>query len=198
MKKYVIVISFLFIIFIGYNLGKLALPIKTYKMPNQSFIAKVKEVNVDSIKVKGIDSNEKDFRNKWFIISLKGTKLRWQNEKIKMINLNKGDNVLITFTGEATSTYPTTINNVSLLELKEEYKNAKLIKVNDILYYDTKKIDTNNKSNKYDGKITKQVDRNSIPTENNESNFGINLNYQKNDLGLEVSINNEWHIFEKK
>lgn len=198
MKKYVIVISFLFIVFMGYNLGTLALPVKLYRMPNQSFMAKVKEVNIDSIKVKGIDSNEKDFRNKWFIISLKGTKLRWQNEKIKMINLNKGDSVLITFTGEATSTYPTTINNVSLLELKEEYKNAKLIKVDDILYYDTKKIDTNNKSNKYDGKITKQVDRNSIPTENDESNFGINLNYQKNDLGLEVSINNEWHIFEKK
>lgn len=198
MKKYVIAVSFLFILFIGYNLGKLALPIKTYKMPDQSFIAKVKEINVDTIKVKGIDSNEKDFRNKWFVISLKGTKLRWKNEKIKMINLNKGDNVLITFTGEATSTYPTTINNVSLLELKEEYKNARLIKVDDILYYDTKKIDTNNKNNKFDGTIINKVDRNDIPNENNTSNFEVNINYQKNDLGLVVLMNNEWHIFEKK
>lgn len=50
----------------------------------------------------------------------------------------------------------------------------------------------------FDGKITKQVDRNLMPTQDNESNFGIDYGYQNiGDEGIDIEINGKWYRFTK-
>lgn len=195
-----IIISLIFLIIIG--LGSfLGTKVKRnqYIEKEQVFPARIREINEEYIKIKGLDSNEKDFRNKWFVIPLKNTKLRWKDEKIKLIHLNEGDLVSISFTGEATETYPITINNIKKLELLESEKTRRLIKIENKLYYDTKKISENTKEHKIEGTITNTVKRSEIPKENNTSNFSNNICYQKiEENKIEVLIENEWIIFEQK
>ena len=73
-----------------------------------------------------------------------------------------------------------------------------MIMVEGVLYYDTGKVSTTEREDGlFDGEITKMVDRNQEPTENNQSNFGTGYGYQFGTDGtIEVYINEKWIVFE--
>lgn len=68
-----------------------------------------------------------------------------------------------------------------------------LIMVNDILYYDSGEISTDLRCGMMDGQITDVTD--GVPDENGQSNFGSGYGYQYGLNGIDVSIDDEWHIF---
>ena len=48
-----------------------------------------------------------------------------------------------------------------------------------------------------DGKITSEVDRSEIPTQNDQSNFGTGYSYRYGEEGtVEIVINGKWWVFE--
>ena len=48
-----------------------------------------------------------------------------------------------------------------------------------------------------DGKITSEVDRGELPTQNDQSNFGTGYYYRYGEAGtVEVIINGKWWVFE--
>lgn len=69
-----------------------------------------------------------------------------------------------------------------------------MVVVDGVLYKDTGKISTELRCGMMDGEITSTVD--TVPEEDNQSNFGIGYGYQYGMNGIEVSIDGEWHIFE--
>lgn len=200
---FIIFLIIIFLCFLGFLLGSKInrLRLKERMEKDQTFYAKITEINDKSIVVKGIDSNEKDFRNKSFVLDLtQSTSYTWKKENILLIHFNKGDKVSVTFKGEATEKYPTRIERVGNISLLEEYKTRKLVKVNGKLYYDTnKKSKIKNRCGVMDGIITKMVSRNEIPVEDNTSNFGMQLGYQIiKDHTIEILIDGKWIIFEQK
>ncbi|MBO5337936.1 MAG: hypothetical protein J6A94_12500 [Lachnospiraceae bacterium] len=73
-----------------------------------------------------------------------------------------------------------------------------LVKVKDKYYRDTGKISTVLRCGVMDGEITKAVDADEIPMEENQSNFGAGYGYQYSGKGrLDVNIDGEWHIFQE-
>lgn len=69
-----------------------------------------------------------------------------------------------------------------------------LIVVDGIQYKDTGRISTELRCGMLDGEITSTVD--TVPAEDDQSNFGTGYGYQYGRTGIEVSIDGEWHIFE--
>ncbi len=69
-----------------------------------------------------------------------------------------------------------------------------MVVVDGVLYKDTGKISTELRCGMMDGEITSTVD--TVPVEDDQSNFGTGYGYQYGMNGIEVSIDGEWHIFE--
>ena len=69
-----------------------------------------------------------------------------------------------------------------------------MVVVDGVLYKDTGKISTELRCGMMDGEITSTVD--TVPVEDDQSNFGTGYGYQYGMSGIEVSIDGEWHIFE--
>jgi hypothetical protein len=73
-----------------------------------------------------------------------------------------------------------------------------MVMFNDKLYYDTGSIDEFGGScGVMDGNITSKCDDYEIPTENNQSNFGIGygMQYGRVESEIEVCIDGDWHVF---
>ena len=72
------------------------------------------------------------------------------------------------------------------------------IMVDGVLYWDTNKVSTTEREDGlFDGEISTAVDRNQVPTENNQSNFGTGYGYQFGTDGtIDVYINEKWIVFE--
>lgn len=69
-----------------------------------------------------------------------------------------------------------------------------MVVVDGVLYKDTGKISTELRCGMMDGKITSTVD--TVPAEDDQSNFGTGYGYQYGMSCVEVLIDGEWHIFE--
>ncbi|MDE6714022.1 MAG: hypothetical protein K2K20_09820 [Lachnospiraceae bacterium] len=69
-----------------------------------------------------------------------------------------------------------------------------MVVVDGVLYKDTGKISTELRCGMMDGEITSTVD--TVPAEDDQSNFGTGYGYQYGMSGIEVLIDGEWHIFE--
>ena len=73
-----------------------------------------------------------------------------------------------------------------------------MIMVEGTLYLETGKVSTTEREDGlFDGEITSAVNQSEMPTENNQSNFGIGYGYQfGTDSTIEVYINEKWIVFE--
>lgn len=83
--------------------------------------------------------------------------------------------------------------------IKQPKQNLKrIINIDGIMYFDTGVIDTSKITcGTMDGTIVSTVKETEIPTENNQSNFGVNYSYQYGkENQIVVYINNERIIFE--
>ena len=90
----------------------------------------------------------------------------------------------------------TNFENVFKKDVKEVQRK---VKIDGILYYDTGEKSTELRCGMMDGKITSNVEPSEIPTENNQSNFEGEYNYQFwGDNTIQIFIDDEWCIFEAK
>lgn len=107
--------------------------------------------------------------------------------------------------------YNRTLNNIkSLEEITEpeetkketqvvksehaEYDYPAMIMVQDVLYYDSGEISTEARCGMMDGELTTMADP--IPTENDQSNFGIGYGWQYDtENTIDVCMEDGWHIF---
>lgn len=134
-------------------------------------------------------------------IAKSSDKISISKEIFKENEVEIGDMVSIEFNGIILESYPAQLGQVFSVELldnehQEEYK--QLIKFNNKLYFNTfeksKHIPT---CGVMDGIVTSTVERNEIPEENCQSNFGTGYQFQGFIIEetLQVLIDNIWYIF---
>jgi hypothetical protein len=88
------------------------------------------------------------------------------------------------------------------VENKKEiaYDKIPMVMVNGKLYYDTGSESTiEGRCGTMDGEISSTVDGSQVPTEDNQSNFGVGYGYQYGQNNtIEVYINDKWIVFEHR
>ena len=92
----------------------------SYNNDQQTFYAEIEEIKDNFILVKGLSVNDINFRGEFTISVVGETELEWRNTKINVTDLNVGDNISITFTGEILDSYPAQIKDVVKIQLLDD------------------------------------------------------------------------------
>ena len=122
----IVVISLVLGYFIGYKRAydkiESANQNISYNNTQQTFYAKIEEIKDNFILVKGLSVNDINFRGEFTISVVEETELEWRNTKINVTDLEVGDNISITFTGEILDSYPAQIKDVVKIQLLDDEK----------------------------------------------------------------------------
>ncbi len=120
----IVVISLVLGYFIGYKRAydkiESANQNISYNNTQQTFYAKIEEIKDNFILVKGLSVNDINFRGEFTISVVEETELEWRNTKINVTDLEVGDNISITFTGEILDSYPAQIKDVVKIQLLDD------------------------------------------------------------------------------
>ena len=120
----IVVISLVLGYFIGYKRAydkiESASQNISYNNTQQTFYAEIEEIKDNFILVKGLSVNDINFRGEFTISVVEETELEWRNTKINVTDLNVGDNISITFTGEILDSYPAQIKDVVKIQLLDD------------------------------------------------------------------------------
>ena len=120
----IVVISLVLAYFIGYKRAydkiESASQNISYNNDQQTFYAEIEEIKDNFILVKGLSVNDINFRGEFTISVVGETELEWRNTKINVTDLNVGDNISITFTGEILDSYPAQIKDVVKIQLLDD------------------------------------------------------------------------------
>lgn len=106
--------------FIGYQTacGRM----KNSLLDTQTFYATISDIRGDTLTVAGMDVNDINFRGEFCFSIGKETKITWRYTDIPADNLEVGDHISITFTGEVLETYPGQIQHVTVIQLLDDEK----------------------------------------------------------------------------
>lgn len=102
--------------FIGYQVGRRERP----ALDAQTFYATISDIRGDTLTVAGMDVNDINFRGEFCFSIEKETKIIWRYTDIPADDLEVGDHISITFTGEVLETYPGQIQHVTVIQLLDD------------------------------------------------------------------------------
>ena len=86
----------------------------------QTFYAAISDIRGDTLTVAGMDVNDINFRGEFCFSIEKGTKITWRYTDIPADDLEVGDHISVTFTGEVLETYPGQIQHVTVIQLLDD------------------------------------------------------------------------------
>lgn len=109
----VVIFTAILFYFIGYSVAVS----RNADKQSQTFYATIMDVQNETLRVKGMDVNDINFRGEFTFSVTKDTKLTWRYTDIKLEDLSVGDNISITFTGEIAESYPGQIRHVTAIQL---------------------------------------------------------------------------------
>lgn len=89
---------------------------------SETFYAVIEKIDDRSLIVEGIAINDINFRGKFQLNISDDTKLEWRYTDIKLSDLNIGDNISITFSGEIVEISPAIIQDVEKIQLLDDKK----------------------------------------------------------------------------
>ena len=108
--------------FIGYKIAYGGIENSAPSRIPQTFYATITDIQDNSIKVKGMEINDINFRGEFCFFIVEETKITWRYTDILIDDLDVGDNISITFTGEILETYPGQIQQVETVQLLDDEK----------------------------------------------------------------------------
>ncbi len=88
----------------------------------QTFYATVSDIRDNAVTVTGMEVNDINFRGEFCFSVTEETEITWQYTDISLGDLEAGDNVSITFTGEVMETSPAQIQGVEMIQLLDDEK----------------------------------------------------------------------------
>lgn len=88
----------------------------------QTFYATISDIQGDMLTVKGMEINDINFRGEFCFSVAEETEITWRYADIPLTDLEVGDSVSITFTGEILETYPAQIRQVAAIRLLDDEK----------------------------------------------------------------------------
>ena len=88
----------------------------------ETFYAEISDRKNNFLRVTGLEINDINFRGDFVFSIDEGTKMTWRYTEISVEDLDIGDTVSITFTGEIQETAPAKITHVTQIQLLEDEK----------------------------------------------------------------------------
>ena len=88
----------------------------------QTFYATVSDIRDNAVTVTGMEVNDINFRGEFCFSVTEETEITWRYTDISLGDLEAGDNVSITFTGEVMETSPAQIQRVEMIQLLDDEK----------------------------------------------------------------------------
>ncbi len=88
--------------------------------PAQTFYATVSKIEGNNLTVQGMDENDVNYRGAFWFPAEEVTEITWRNTDISIEDLDVGDQISVSFTGEILATYPAKITQVEAIRLLED------------------------------------------------------------------------------
>lgn len=217
MKSYIMLLfSLAFIVFLTGCTDKNGKTSKEDGDSNTYFEAVILEIQDTYLLVEPLeDTPERRSADK---ITLSLNKLEDKDSLTYLETAEVGDTIKIGYQGGIAESYPAQIHNVFEIKLVTKAKTTgektssdqifaedtepealpkRMVMIKGTLYYDTEKeTDLTGRCGVMDGKITSTIDSDTIPTKDNQSNFGKGYEYQFARTGeVEVVIDGTWIVF---
>lgn len=89
---------------------------------SQTFYATISDIHESTLTVKGMEINDINFRGEFNFSLVEETMITWRYTNISIEDLNLGDNISITFSGEILETYPVQIRQIERIQLLDDEK----------------------------------------------------------------------------
>lgn len=89
---------------------------------SQTFYATISDIQDSTLTVAGMEINDINFRGDFRFSITEETIITWRFIDISIKDLNIGDNISITFTGEILESYPAQITQVECIQLLDDEK----------------------------------------------------------------------------
>ena len=86
----------------------------------QTFYATVSDIRDNAVTVTGMEVNDINFRGEFCFSVTEETEITWRYTDISLGDLDAGDNVSITFTGEVMETSTAQIQGVEMIQLLDD------------------------------------------------------------------------------
>lgn len=88
--------------------------------PTQTFYATVSKIEGNNLTVQGMDENDVNYRGAFWFPAEEVTEITWRNTDISIEDLDVGDQISVSFTGEILAAYPAKITQVEAIRLLED------------------------------------------------------------------------------
>lgn len=88
----------------------------------QTFYATISDIDHNTFTVKGMEINDINFRGRFSFSITTETRITWRYTDVSIDDLDVGDNIAITFTGEMLETDPVQIKQVKGIQLLDDEK----------------------------------------------------------------------------
>ena len=108
--------------FLGYKAAYRRMENTTSELSTQTFYATISHIQNNTFTVTGMEVNDINFRGRFRFSIAEGTKITWRYTDISADDLDVGDNIAITFTGEILETDPGQIQQVEVIQLLGDEK----------------------------------------------------------------------------
>ena len=103
--------------FLGYKAAYGPMEGSPSALAAQTFYATISDIQNNTFTVDGMEVNDINFRRRFCFSIAEGTKITW-----RYMDMDVGDNIAITFTGEILETEPGQIQQVEVIQLLEDEK----------------------------------------------------------------------------
>lgn len=106
--------------FIGYKTAYDRIESAQSSFNPQTFYAEIEENDNGNMLVRGLEINDINFRGEFTFTVYPETELTWRYTDIGLSDLEPGDNISITFTGEIMESYPAQITDIVKIQLLDD------------------------------------------------------------------------------
>lgn len=108
--------------FLGYKAAYGPMEGSPSALAAQTFYATISDIQNNTFTVDGMEVNDINFRRRFCFSIAEGTKITWRYMDISVEDLDVGDNIAITFTGEILETDPGQIQQIEVIQLLGDEK----------------------------------------------------------------------------
>lgn len=107
---------------IGYKAAYYRMEQSAHTLIPQTFYATISDIQDRTFTVTGMEVNDINFRGEFLFTAAETTKVTWRHTDILPEDLDVGDSVSITFTGDILESYPAQIQQVEMIQLLDDEK----------------------------------------------------------------------------
>jgi hypothetical protein len=113
--------------FLGYKVAYSRMENSASALETQTFYATISDIQNNTFTVTGMEVNDINFRGNFRFSIAEGTKITWRYTDISVDDLDVGENIAITFTGEILETDSGQIQQIEVIQLLGMKNKSQLI-----------------------------------------------------------------------